>query len=319
MVKWLFKKIENKFYNTIFANYQDYFHIQKPSDEDYDKKILNALDINNFIKNKIEERTPFFVSRLGTSELNCLKYYNLVVKKGGPNYNFSSGVFDAMCNNAGFFPRKDKLLKKFSELYLHEIPKIDLLGIWFNPYEDVICNTYCKNAQLAELGNLDPYQHKDPWSKKLKGKKVLVIHPFAKTIESQYRNNREKLFDDKDVLPEFELITLKAVQSIAGQHTEFKTWFEALDYMKDKIKNIDFDVALIGAGAYGLPLGAFIKGLGKQAIHLGGTTQILFGIKGTRWESNYIYISKFFNEHWVRPSGDEIPKAAKSIEGGCYW
>ena len=42
----------------------------------------------------------------------------------------------------------------------------------------------------------------------------------------------------------------------------------------------DFDVALIGCGAYGFPLAAKLKTAGKQAIHLGGVLQALFGIKG---------------------------------------
>ena len=47
---------------------------------------------------------------------------------------------------------------------------------------------------------------------------------------------------------------------------------------------IDFDVAIIGCGAYGFPLAAKLKQAGKQAIHLAGATQLLFGIKGKRWE-----------------------------------
>lgn len=42
--------------------------------------------------------------------------------------------------------------------------------------------------------------------------------------------------------------------------------------MEDKIKQIDFDVCIIGCGAYGLPLAAFVKRMGKQAIHLAGGT-----------------------------------------------
>lgn len=33
---------------------------------------------------------------------------------------------------------------------------------------------------------------------------------------------------------------------------------------------------------YGFPLAAHVKHKGKQAIHLGGTLQLLFGIKGNR-------------------------------------
>ena len=88
--------------------------------------------------------------------------------------------------------------------------------------------------------------------------------------------------------------------------------------MKDDIDGHTFDVALIGAGAYGLPLSAHVKRSGKVAIHLGGALQILFGIKGRRWEA-MPQISRFFNEAWVRPGAGETPDGNAKIEGGCYW
>jgi len=45
--------------------------------------------------------------------------------------------------------------------------------------------------------------------------------------------------------------------------------------MKNEISEIDFDVAIIGAGAYGLPLASYIKEMGRQAIHMGGSTQMV--------------------------------------------
>jgi hypothetical protein len=122
-------------------------------------------------------------------------------------------------------------------------------------------------------------------------------------------------------LPEFELKTLKAVQTIAGEKDErFSTWFEALEYMFEETMKIDFDIAIIGCGAYGMPLAAKLKKTGKQAIHLGGETQLLFGIKGKWWEENYpSKIASCFNEYWGYPADSEKPKNAGTVEMGCYW
>ena len=79
-----------------------------------------------------------------------------------------------------------------------------------------------------------------------------------------------------------------------------------------------FDVAILGCGAYGLPLAARIKRMGKQAIHLGGATQLMFGIRGGRWD-NTPAIARFKNDAWVTASSDETPKCAASVENGCYW
>ena len=56
----------------------------------------------------------------------------------------------------------------------------------------------------------------------------------------------------------------------------------------------------------------------KQAVHLGGITQFLFGIKGTRWDGNTFY-NRFYNDAWVRPGDAERPDNFKRHEGGAYW
>lgn len=170
---------------------------------------------------------------------------------------------------------------------------------------------------FCNYDTLEPYDYPYPWSKALEGKKVLVIHPFAKSIELQYKK-RELLFANINVLPAFDLITLKAVQTIAGERTDFATWFDALKWMEDEIDKLDFDVAIIGCGAYGFPLAAHCKQIGKKAIHLGGATQILFGIKGKRWEE-LPAVAALMNEHWVSPLPEETPKEKIKVEGGCYW
>ena len=57
---------------------------------------------------------------------------------------------------------------------------------------------------------------------------------------------------------------------------------------------------------------------GKQVIHMGGATQLLFGIKGKRWDTHPV-IKNLYNEHWVRPEAHERPEGAETIESGCYW
>ena len=115
------------------------------------------------------------------------------------------------------------------------------------------------------------------------------------------------------------MTVLKAVQTMGyEQDARFNDWFEAIDYMFNEAMKINFDVAIIGCGAYGLPLAARIKEAGKIAIHLGGATQLLFGIKGKRWDG-VGFGDKYYNEYWVRPEESEKPQNAVLIENGCYW
>lgn len=279
------------------------------------KKICDAQYVNDVIRKAIENGSPFAASRFGFNELSAITNCE-GEREGLQKYDIKNNF--ALYGSAGFFPDEKWAYEKYYEWHISNIQYIDILGVWFNKLEDYIIEKYMKDTQIADLCALEPYYHDNPWTAALEGKNVLVISPFAKTIENQYNTKRELLFEDKRILPEFNLKTIKAVQSIGGEKCGFNSWFEALDSMLEQMKSIDFDVAIIGCGAYGMPLAIEAKKLGKQAIHLGGALQILFGIKGKRWDEIEA-VSRFYNEYWVRPSKEETPKAAESVEGGCYW
>lgn len=94
-------------------------------------------------------------------------------------------------------------------------------------------------------------------------------------------------------------------------------WFEALDYLYEEIMTKDFDIVLLGCGFLGFPLAAKVKEAGKQAIHMGGAIQILFGIRGKRWDNTSI--GKMYNEFWIRPGEESKPKESDKLDSNCYW
>lgn len=281
-----------------------------------DRKILDRDEASLLIKKIITDGKPALVARFGSNEALCTA--DTVGIKLGAKKKFGKKILYRMHNNAGVFPYGEKMAYRFGEISIEAAKQVDLLGRWKSNMQDYLIRHVCRpDMQLTSLDCLEPYYGGEPWTAALKGKKVLVIHPFKETIESQYKK-RELLFKHPDMLPEFDLKVLKAVQTIAGEKDErFEDWEEALEYMHEEAMKIDFDVAIIGCGAYGMALAAKIKQSGKIAIHLGGATQVLFGIKGARWEGQFI--STLYNEHWVRPSESETPKSAKKVEGACYW
>jgi hypothetical protein len=295
--------------------YEKYTGCKFSSSKKAGKRILSLEEGNIFTFNKIIGGEPFMAARYGTSELNIMIKY--VYKQLGFIKEIPDRKMDSICNNAGFFPHDKKVAERYAEMMLELSGQVDLLGVWIDIMEDYIIKTYAPQSQITELPTLLSFECNNPWMAALKGKNVLVIHPFEESIRSQYRR-REKLFKNQNILPEFNLLTIKAVQTIAGNKCEFATWFDALDSMLDKAAGMDFDIAIIGCGAYGFPLAAKIKMSGKQAIHLGAAVQQLFGIKSKRNDKDSS-VSKFYNEYWVRPNENERPKGLDTIEGGCYW
>jgi len=282
-------------------------------------------DASDLIKEYILKGVPFAVGRLGTELYTLLNYKEVNLPKLEFYYKYitkqlyykvwDQKTIDVLCKFTGFFPPKIEEVEKFSALMIRELQNVDIWGC-FSTIEKQF-KEELEHTIKIQLADIDPILHRNPWTIALAGKKVLVIHPFEKSIISQYKK-REYLFENKQILPKFKLRTIEAIQTIANSKTEYKDWFEALDFMKRKIDMTDFDVALIGCGAYSLPLTTYIKSIGKSAIYLGGGTQILFGIIGNRWES-MPEIAKLINEYWVRPLPEETPDDSISIEGGCYW
>ena len=278
----------------------------------YPPNLLGEL-CSEKIKAILQSQEPAMVARFGSNEIKAILHplFPQLLKIISKNRIYSRMPL------AGFFPETDEAIEKFSRLMIDDMSMLDVLGSW--RIEEYFLEKYFPSACRIELRMLEPYLSENPWTEILKGKKVLIVHPFNKTIEHQYYMNRKLLFQDKRILPEFKsLRTIKAVQTVAGEKSEFVDWFEALDSMKKLISQEDFDIGILGCGAYGFPLAAHIKRMGKKAVHLGGSTQILFGIKGRRWDS-HPEIATLYNQHWVRPAPEDVPKNSQMVEGGCYW
>lgn len=151
---------------------------------------------------------------------------------------------------------------KYSKLAFEDLKQVDVLGS--RVPEEYLIQDKLTHVKRIAFEWLEPWFSKYPWTKQLAGKKVLVIHPFAELIEKQYKEKRKFLFENPNVLPLFELHTIKAIQSIGGDINGFKNWFDTLDYMKNQMDAIDYDFALIGCGAYEFNLAAHSKRKGKK-------------------------------------------------------
>lgn len=269
--------------------------------------------------------TPCMIARFGSVELQAVVDYlypptlrNAVrfVKSETPSWGYAPSTVRTMHINAGFFPATKPMLDRFGKLMVDCMPMVDVLGSWRT--EESLVMSYMPNVIRVPLYALEPYYFDNPWTPALEGKKVLVVHPFEETIRKQH-DRYELLFEDKRLTPKYELQTIKAVQSIAGNKPdEFEDWFQALEWMKAEIDKSDFDIAIIGCGAYGFPLAAHVKQIGKKVIHLGGAVQNLFGIRSRGMEKVLKFVS-MMNDYWVRPSEEETPKGFDKVENGLYW
>ena len=273
-------------------------------------KRLTPEESNNSIAKLVKSKESFLVSRVGLGGETAISALIL------SNQQIDQRVYSWFFINAGFYGSQDFLT--YAKYYKSACESCDLHAYWSYPgfieMEDFLVP---EEKTLIDVGALESFRFDKPWTENLKGKKILIISPFKETIDKQLLV-KNKIWENKNILPDAEYITYKSVQSIGGQGPD-KDWYESYDKMCKDISNIDFDIALLGCGSYGLPLCDYIKNkLNKSAVYIGGGLQLYFGIKGKRWEGSED-ITKFYNEYWTRPNTEETPTTSTMVEGGCYW
>ena len=166
--------------------------------------------------------------------------------------------------------------------------------------------------------DIDPFFTEARWPRTLAGKRVTIVSPFKTTITSQWQK-REHLFAI-ETMPECDLRVVQAPQTQCETDIEGQNWFDNLARLDENVAETAPDVVIIGAGAYGLPIGARATNRGATSIVMGGSTQLLFGIMGNRWSINPAYLA-LQTPAWRRPGVEERPQGFQNFEtaGGAYW
>jgi hypothetical protein len=307
-----------------------------PMDWLQSRKISSLIEIensDNLIAEILELNRPALVGRLGGTEARFLGEYLKISRSRLPkNFlyqckpNWKKRSFEVN-NNAGFYYGNGIDIENFYNTYDVAIRDTDVLGSWGTAfawiesmYVNEVKHFIPVDATAPWVESFSRSPNLKPWSAKLQNRNVLVVSPFAETIAEQHR--KIQLVFDNFRYPKFNLKVLQAPLTTGHSPEKEPTWFDRLCAMKDQMSSINFDVALISAGAYSYPLAHFAKQSGKIGIHSGGGLQLFFGVMGKRWEKNWgngNYYEGFVNENWTRPKLSETPKNAKSIEDGCYW
>lgn len=278
----------------------------------YKKPILDSDEVNRQLLQKLENKEPFAVTRNGMWETNMM----VKIQRDLLWHTDSAAKMDdAYANKA----ERTRYYKITAEL----MPNADYVVNWFSiNMESYFYKQFLEKApdmQFCQDDGVSNFLLKDPhsWIYGIEGKKVLVVSPFVEFMEQQYK--KKDLLWEGIRIPEFELHTVKAVFWYDGyKDPRFKSWFEALDYLYRECMKQDFDIALLGCSTFSTPLALMFKEQGKQAVHVGGPLQLMFGIKGKRWDE---YFTDTYNEHWI-----ELPEDTKvgnvdclDMEGGSYW
>jgi hypothetical protein len=289
------------------------------------KSILEGADGFAAVCKQMLGLSPAAIGKLGTIELELVyTYYKLGALQPQPQR-----LLTTLCRNAGLFPPTPVAAVKMAKELLDSLTYMTTLSPWWQiPQTLELFESKAPSATQVSLQSLECFLSPDPshwWTAQLAANtRVLVISPFAATVKRQIPNLDKALPNlwSKDLI--FDTITMPlswGIQSSETQHAMLATYGDSVGLLEDLKKQMDakdYDLVLVGAGLYSLPLVAHARRQGKKGIHLGGATQLFFGIRGARWDTMPEF-QRFFNEFWTRPSEEERPVQFQQVERGCYW
>ncbi len=275
---------------------------------------MSTVFFNELIKQCIKQKRPMSFGKLGAVETDCIanSFANNQVIWG-----------DNLGINAGVFPLTQKIVGKWIKEYIDAVRTLDGCVEWWHGKDTDLLNKYNPTRFISrEIDDLLPFHlGSDAWHYQLADKTVLVVHPMIDSIQAQADRF-------SSIWPGAAIKKLICVRSyyppwVMAAHP-YKTYFDCLTAIKKQIAKQHFDFAVVGAGAFSLPLLRFIKQMGQPCVHLGGQTQLLFGIRGLRWETEYSELwrqANFYNNSsfWIKPLPTDVPDNKALVENGCYW
>ena len=284
---------------------------------------MNIIDSNKEIINIIKLNKPFIIARfgLGPETTVCYNYYK--------NKKLNHNNFNNLLRICGIYSKNNdiKVFEKYFQELNNSIKNANLLACFYNSKIESIQNEYSQVFNLTKIHSrsLEPFyviqDNEIPWTHFLFGKKVLVINPFTDSIQKQLNNNFQIFKDKKIFLDGQEFIFYKTFQT-HGNNYIHNDWLETFTIMCNDIEKLEFDIALLGCGGYGLPLCNFIKTkMNKSAVYIGGGLQLLFGVMGHRWinREDWKKIIKENNTNFIYPSVNEQLNNKNTIENSAYW
>lgn len=288
-----------------------------------------AEEIFTAIERALKRKEGLLVGRNGTIELETLLFKLYVAK---PAEEYPSHILQRMELNAGVFPANKVSFDRWVFMAVESIRNCDVLVAgWYKPLEaqeKQLLDSINTNCIRIPLRSLEPYYvpPEKRWTQLLQSQKVAIVNSFVNSCMSQLEKREEIWPVEPQTLlpPNVEWIPIRTgysprlAQGRSGWSSDIQSWDVAVMDVVKQVVNSGARIALIGCGGIGLLIASELKKRGVIAIVMGGALQVLFGIKGNRWEKHDT-ISHFWNESWVYPSLDETPNGAWMVEGACYW
>jgi hypothetical protein len=275
-------------------------------------------------------RTGFAAGKLGPSELFCLSQplVRSTVKEPHRLRAYEVALGRQGETQTGTFPRDPGFYLRYFDAFAGHMRSLDFLGLFGFPKEQAVLRHYRIANRVMDFRDQEPDRSvpDDPracYLPHFAGKRLLLVSPFAlllksranrETFEAVWAKTGKRWFHPRAV--EALVVPYGWSKPVQAQHGDS---FRLLEHLYRQMERSEFDVALIGAGAMGIPLASYAKSLGRAAIVLGGHLQVLFGVLGKRWRESEEWQRNYINSAWIDPPPEYVPTEEVLVDDGAYW
>lgn len=257
---------------------------------------------------------PVFLA--GTSDERQVRAYEIAMR-----HHFE--------RQAGVFPSDPQFAREFVARYAEDVRDLDCLGLTGSAIEPAIIRHHALKCSFVRFVDMEP-ERSTPcddsrcYLQHFRGARLLLVAPFADFLCQRANREIYERVWSRIGKQWFHPASVAALEFPYGYEKatwdRFGTVLNLRDHIRARIDEVDFDVALIAAGALGIPLAAHIKRSGRLALSLGGHLQIVFGVLGERWRNRESWRRSYFNESWVDVPEHYRPTGWQELtDGGAYW
>lgn len=291
------------------------------------ESVTNGADtIVTTIQTALHSDTGAIIGRHGTIELSMI----LLLTQNPNTIDWMKAA--TLQTNAGIFPMTRESILSWFQAYVQATIAADCMAAgWYAPLaraELTYLSQLAPQAKLIPLRSLEPYYCTSDhhWTRALAGQRVTVVSSFVDSIAEQIEFKGAVWGDKHETLlpssTQWSFVRSFYSPALAQGKCEWpapiQSWSDAVEFMEKKVLDTQPRIVLLGCGGLAMPLAGRLKQKGIICVVLGGAIQLLFGIKGRRWEQ-HPQLSQLFTDDWILPSLSEIPNGAAQVEGGCYW
>ena len=161
----------------------------------------------SIIAEAITDAIPFAAGKLGGTETRAIFHADRLLQLDWP-YSMSWLKYARQLYLlSGVFPIDKTTFQEFADHYRFKtLPYVDYMFLWQSNLKEILLAKRHARDSLFSLGYYPEFQS-ESWTKCLEGKNVLVVSPFVKSIESQYKKREAIWREMPGFLPSFKLLT----------------------------------------------------------------------------------------------------------------